>query len=131
MRMTPMNREYVRTGNWSVTAKVGKDDTELWDEVPVLDIAAGGILFLSDTPYVIGDKLWFSLKIDPMAPGIPRKISIKVKGKIVGDRGIRDGKHTFSVKFTEISSCDRIRIDELVRMTSSHNLDGYIDPLDV
>jgi len=115
---TPINRNYVRTGSWSITAKVCKDEDGQWSDAPVLDIAAGGLLFVTDVYYEEGDILQFDLKIDPMTPGISQKIPMKVKGEITSDRGVRDGKRAFSVKFTEISTADRIRIDELVRMTN-------------
>ena len=131
MLETPINRQYVRTGNWSVTSKVSKDDTQQWSDAPVLDIAAGGLLFLTDQPYKIGDLLRFDLYIDPMAPGISRTIKMTAKGEITGNRGVRDGKTALSVKFTEISKSDRIRIDELIRITNyKYMLDAGLDFLD-
>ena len=118
MTKNPINRLYVRTDSWSVSAKVRSGDAQQWLEVTVLGIAAGGLLFLTDMPYKKGDLLWFDLKIDPMAPGIAQRIPITAKGEIAGDRGTKDGKHAFSARFTEISKKDAIRIDELVRMTN-------------
>jgi len=118
MLVTPINRQYVRTGNWSITAIVSKADTQQWGDASVKDIAAGGLLFLTDMPYQKGDLLRFDLQIDPMTPGISRKIRMKASGEIIGDRGTREGRYAFSVRFTEISREDRIRIDELVRLTN-------------
>ena len=116
----PTNRAYVRTTAWSVTAKVSKDETaEEWFDALVLDMAAGGLLFLSEVPHETGDALWFDLQIDPMTPGIHGKIPMKVKGEVRGNRGMRNGMNSYSVAFTEISKSDRIRLDELVRMTNS------------
>ena len=132
MLKNPINRLYVRTDNWSVSAKVRSGGSVPWLEAAVLDIAAGGMLFLADISCKIGDFLWFDMKIDPMAPGITQKIPIKVKGEIVGDRGIRDGKHAFSAKFVDLSKKDTIRIDELIRMTNyKYKLESGLDPLDV
>jgi len=129
---TPINRHYVRTGNWSVTAIISKDGEQQWSDAPVLDIAAGGLLFLTNMPYEKGDLIRFDLHIDPMAPGICRKIRMKVKGEITGERGMRDGKRALSVRFTEISKNDRIRIDELIRMTNyKYKLDAGLDNLDL
>ena len=119
-----INRSYVRTNTWSVTAKVSTDATEDEDDVEwvdalVLDMAAGGLLFLSDIPHVTGDLLWFDLLIDPMAPGFYGKIKMKARGEVKGNRGMRNGLNSYSVEFTEISKGDRIRLDELVRMTNS------------
>ena len=73
----------------------------------------------------------FDLHIDPMTPAIPRTIRMKVKGEITGDRGEKDDKRMFSVKFTEISKGDRIRIDELIRMTNlKYKVDAGIDNFD-
>ncbi|MCL2153544.1 MAG: PilZ domain-containing protein [Oscillospiraceae bacterium] len=131
MLATPINRQYVRTDNWSVTASVSKSDSAEWHDASVLDIAAGGLLFLTDSSYEKGDLLRFDLSIDPMTPGISQIIPMKVAGIITDDRGVRDGKRAFSVKFTEISSKDRIRIDELVRMTNyMYKLDSNMDYLD-
>ena len=131
MLETPINRNYVRTGNWSVTAKVSRSDSKS-SEASVLDIAAGGLLFVSDVNYENGELLRFDLHIDPMAPGIPRKIRIKTKGEVTSNRGIRDGKNAFSVKFTEISKEDRIRIDELIRMTNyKYKIDAGLDNFDL
>jgi len=128
MSKTPINRQYVRTMNWSVSALVSKNDAEQWSDVRVLDIAAGGLLFLTDLSFEKGDSLRLDLQIDPMTPGISRKIPMKVTGEVTADRGVRDGKYAFSVKFTEISKEDRIRIDELVRMTNyKYKLDSGLD----
>ena len=119
----PTNRAYVRTNTWSVTAKVSKDETaEEWFDTLVLDMAAGGLLFLSEIPHETGDHFWFDLLIDPMTPGIHGKIPMKVKGEVRGNRGMRNGMNSYSVAFIEISKSDRIRLDELVRKTmSSYN----------
>ena len=132
MLETPTKRNYVRTDSWAVTATVSKDAIAQCKNVPVPDIAAGGLLFLSDIPFEQGDLLQFDLHIDPMAPGISRKIRIKTTGEITGDRGTRDGKHAFSVKFTDISKGDSIRIDELIRMTNyKYKIDSGLDNFDV
>ena len=132
MLETPIQREYVRTDNWSVTAKVSKDENaEQWVEVQVPNLAAGGLLFLSKTKYDIGDILWFDLLIDPMTPGITRKIPMKAKGEVRGDRGETGGTYSYSVVFTEISKGDRIRLDELVHMTNyKYKLDAEADIFD-
>ena len=125
------NRNYVRTGSWSVNATVKRDDTQQLNDVTVIDIAAGGLLFLTDISYEKGDSLRFDLNIDPMTPGIPRKIRIKTKGEVTSDRGVKDGKRAFSVMFTEISKEDRIRIDELIRMTNyKYKIDAELDIFD-
>lgn len=53
-----------------------------------------------------------------MTPGLSGSIPMKTKGVIRGDRGIRDNLHAYSVEFTMISKSDKIRLDELVRMTN-------------
>ena len=122
----PTSRAYVRTNAWSVTAKVSKDEAaEEWYDALVLDMAAGGLLFLSEIAHETGDELWFDLQIDPMTPGISGKIPMKVKGEVKGHRGKRNGMNSYSIAFTDISKNDRIRLDELVRMTiSSYRVDA-------
>ena len=115
-----LNRAYVRTNTWSVTAKVSGDEASgEWYDALVLDMAAGGLLFLTEITYETGVSLWFDLQIDPMTPGISGKIPVKAKGEIRGNRGMRNGMNSYSVAFTDISKSDRIRLDELVRMTNS------------
>ena len=122
----PTNRAYVRTNTWSVTAKVSKDETaEEWFDALVLDMAAGGLLFLTDLTHDTGDELWFDILIDPMTPGIHGKIPMKAKGEVRGNRGMRNGMNSYSVAFTDISKSDKIRLDELVRKTiSAYNADA-------
>ena len=114
-----ISREYVRTDHWSVIARISREeDSEQWIEVKVPNMAAGGLLFLTDLDFSCGDELWFDMSIDPLMPGLAGKIPMKVKGAVRGDRGHRDGMHAYSVEFLVISKSDRIRLDELVRMTN-------------
>ena len=53
---------------------------------------------------------------------------MKVKGEIRDDRGMRNGMRAYSVKFTEIADSDRIRLDELVRLTNyKYRMDSEVD----
>jgi len=109
----------VRTAVWSVGARISKDsDVKQWFDVRVIDIAANGLLFLTDIMWNVGDMLWFELFIDPIMPGIYEKIQMKVKARIVGDRGIQDSMSAYGVEFAEISEADKIRLDELIRLTN-------------
>jgi len=132
MLETRINREYVRTDYWSVVAKMSRDEiSEQWVEVRVPNLAAGGLLFLSDLTFENGSELWFDLIIDPMMPGISGTIPMKVKGVVRGDRGIKDGLHAYSVEFVAISNSNRIRLDELVRMTNyKYKLENESDIFD-
>ena len=127
-----IQREYVRTDNWSIIAKINKDkDSDQWDDVKIPNMAAGGLLFLSDIPFAAGDLLWFDLLIDPMAPGIPGKIPVKLQGEVCGIREAPNNQNAYSVEFVEISKGDRIRLDELVRMTNyKYKLDSEADIFD-
>ena len=129
MLKTPVNREYVRTDSWSVVAKVSKEDPpERWVEVKVPNVAAGGLMFTTDTPFSIGDTLFFDLQIDPITPGIARIIKIKAKGEVRGDRDLNNGLHSYGVEFLDIKKNDQIRLDELVRMTSvKYSMDSEAD----
>ena len=116
---TRINREYVRTDCWAVIAKTSREENRgNWLDVRVPNIAAGGLLFLSDLVYEAGESLWFDLQIDPLTPGVLGTIQMKTKGEVKGDRGIREGLHAYSVEFIEISKSDRIRLDELIRITN-------------
>jgi len=116
---TPTKREYVRTDNWAVVAKICKDENAgQWFDVLVPDVSSGGLLFLTDLEFMKDDALSFDLQIDPMTPGIYGIIRMKAKGAVRGDRGVRNGKRAFSVEFTEMSETDKIRLDELIRLTN-------------
>ena len=133
MLNTPVHRDYVRTDNWSVVALARKDaDGEKWFDVRIPNIAAGGLLFTTDLTFEVGDVLYYDMKIDPLTPGITTTIPMKVKGIIRGNRGQdRDGLNSYSVEFLEISNNDRIRLDELIRMTNyKGKLDGESDIFD-
>ena len=127
-----INREYVRTDHWSVIAKISRDENaEKWIDVQIPNLAAGGLLFLTDLVFENGDELWFDLLIDPMMPGIAGKIPMRAKGVVRGDRGMKDGLHAYSVEFLVISNSNRIRLDELVRMTNyKFKLDAESDIFD-
>ena len=116
---TQIQREYVRTDSWSISAKVCREtDPEKWFDVRVPNIAAGGALLLTEAAFELGEELRIDMEIDPMAPGIARKVPMKAKGVIKSDRGSKEGKYTYSVEFTEISKNDKTRLDEMVRMTN-------------
>ena len=134
MLETPINREYVRTENWSVVAKTSKDgdaEPEQWTSVQVPDLAAGGILFLTDITYEKGDSMWFDLQIDPMTPGVYGTIKIKTKGEIKAVRGKREELNAYAVAFLDMTDSDKIRLDELVRLTNfRYKVDGETDIFD-
>ena len=132
MMEAPSSRGYVRTDNWSVDAKVSKEkDAEDWIPVGVPNIAAGGLLFTTDNEFEIGDELWISLMIDPLTPGITSKIPMTVKGAVNVDRGKTAGKHSYAIRFIEISNNDQVRLDELIRLTNyAGHLAGEADIFD-
>ena len=119
MLENPIHRDYMRTDSWSITAKVSREnDSENWFDVKVPNIAAGGALVVTETLFEIGEVIQIDMEIDPVAPGFSRKIPIKTKSVVRGDRGTKEGKHIYSVEFKGISNNDRTRLDELVRMTN-------------
>jgi len=111
-------RDYIRTSNWNIHAKISADKKQ-WFDVQVPNISANGLLFLTDRSYEKDDTVWFDLKIAPMAIGPDFKVNINVKAIVQSDRGTQDNMRIFSVKFTEISDSDTIQLDELVRLTVS------------
>jgi hypothetical protein len=126
MLENPIQRDYARTDSWSVIARASKDDgANQWFDVRIPNIAAGGMLFVTDRQLSLGDVLWFDMQIDPMTPGIIGVIPMKVKGEIKGDRGSKGSQYSYSVEFTEILKSDRIRLDELVTKTNhAYKLDS-------
>jgi hypothetical protein len=111
-------RGYTRTSSWEVSAKISADKHK-WTEAEVLDIAAGGLLFLADSSHNVGEQFYFDLEINPKLLEVHGAVKIKVKGQIKSDRGVQKKKNAYSVEFTEISRSDQIRLDELVRLSTA------------
>lgn len=110
-------RDYVRTNSFKVNAKISEDG-KVWYDVKVPNIAAGGLLVLTSREYKAGDELWFNLEIDPcITYVIP--IKIRLKGIVKNDRGLYGNERMYAVVFSEISTGDQIRLDELVHMAIS------------
>jgi len=109
-------RDYVRTNNFSINARISKDG-KVWHEVNVPNIAAGGLLIHTNQDFCCGEEVWFDMKIDPrLARIVP--ISVKTKGIVRVERGEYADQHQYAITFTEISSGDQIRLDELVHMAA-------------
>jgi len=82
------------------------------------NIAAGGALIQTDKAFEIGDEVWIDLEIDPITPGITRKIPMNFKSIVRNDRGLTEGLRTYSIEFSGISKNDKTRLDELVQRTN-------------
>ncbi|MDR0248658.1 MAG: PilZ domain-containing protein [Oscillospiraceae bacterium] len=118
-------RDYVRTSNWSVDAKYSKDN-HAWLEAEIPNIAAGGLLMLADEGLQKDDEIWVDLIIDPiLGPSIP--VHIKAKAVVKAERAPQEHKHSYAVVFTDISQEDKIRLDELVRMTIAKSPDSAFE----
>jgi hypothetical protein len=116
-------RDYVRTNNFSIDAKISEDGKD-WFTVKVPNIAAGGLIFLTERSYKPGDVLNFELRIDPRII-IVIPLNMRFKGVIKSDRGPQEGKNMYAVVFSEITTDDQIRLDELVRLTISRYGEAY------
>ena len=111
-------RKYVRTENWSVTAKASKDaDGEQWFDAQVEELSAGGLLFETELFCKKGDTLRFDLEINPLMPGITDYIQVKAKGLVKSVRERHNDLLVYGVEFSDISNSDQIRLDELVQLT--------------
>ena len=109
-------RDYVRTNNFTVSARISKDG-KVWHEVKVPNIAAGGLLIHTDQDFICGEEVWFDMKIDPRIVRIV-PISVKTKGVVKVERGDYADKHQYAITFTQMSTSDQIRLDELVHMAA-------------
>ncbi|MCL2580483.1 MAG: PilZ domain-containing protein [Oscillospiraceae bacterium] len=120
-----VQRAYVRTDNWAISAKAASEkNAEKWSVVKVTEISAGGLLFHTDTPYNIGDHLWFQLHINPMIPRI-FEFEMLVRGEIKNRREHQNNIQNYGVQFTMISDGDRMKLDELImRTVSIYRLEG-------
>jgi hypothetical protein len=111
-------RGYARTSSWNISAKISADK-HIWSEIDVPDIAAGGLLFLTDASHNEGELFYFDLEINPKLLEVHGVVKIKAKGQIKSNRGVQNKKNAYSVEFTEISRGDQIRLDELVRLSTA------------
>jgi hypothetical protein len=114
--MSRIRRDYVRAENWAINAKSSPDKNG-WKEIKVSNVSANGILFHTVETLIKGDSLFVTLDINPKIVGFNTVINMKVKVRIMSERGMDEGMNAYGAEFVEISMEDQIRLDELVRMT--------------
>ena len=121
-----INRNYVRTDDMVVTAKVS-EDAKNWFSASVPNIAAAGLLFLSEKAYKEGDLLWLDLDVNPRLPEMIEHFHVKTKALVKNVRKEQDKMNSYGVVFTEISENDRIRLDEMIRLKLSKSSGFLVD----
>ena len=75
-------RKSVRTNNFTVTAKIKREDGSSSD-VDVSDISAGGLLFLSKEAFAKGEKILIDLTIEPIVLIRYNPLSIETQGEVL------------------------------------------------
>ncbi|MCL2755165.1 MAG: hypothetical protein FWD35_05565 [Oscillospiraceae bacterium] len=122
-RANPTRRGYQRTDRFTIIGKARPaSDVPVkggWDSIDVLNMAAGGLLFIIEKAYSVGDVLEFELDIDTNV--ISRlenyqsiKINVKCRAVVKYHMGIQGDKNTYGAAITEMSQSDKIRLDELI-----------------
>ena len=103
-------RTYKRDSYFCSDTKVSLDGN-IWHDVLVYDISAGGLSFLSNIIFDLGEVLWFDLTI----PEFLSQNVMKLKGEI--SRIEHEGsRFLYGVAFMDISDDVRIGIDENIQM---------------
>ena len=110
-------RAYKRDPDFCSDAKVSLDG-EIWHDAQVYDISAGGLKFLTNVMFDIGEDLWFDLEIPEF---LSHREEIKVKGTICRQAN-EEGKFLYGVAFTKITPELQIHLDENIMMRSGRYL---------
>ena len=106
-------RAYKRDPDFCSDAKVSLDG-DIWHSAEVYDISAGGLKFLTNVLFDIGEDLWFDLEVPEF---LAQREEIKVKGTICRQSD-EDGKFLYGVAFSQISPDLQIHLDENIMMRS-------------
>lgn len=109
-RMTE-RRISIRTNLLGVSAKISKDGWK-WEEVAVKDISDGGLGFVADSEYPIGEKLLLEGEASDFARGMD--ISCDIKVVFVGNTP--DGKYLFGVRFMNMSKAQQTGLSIFIEL---------------
>jgi len=106
-------RAYKRDPDFCSDAKVSLDG-DIWHDAQVFDISAGGLKFLTNVLFDIGEEIWFDLEIPEF---LSKREEIKVKGSVCRQDN-EDGKFLYGVAFSHISPDLQIHLDENIVLRS-------------
>ena len=106
-------RAYKRDLDFCSDAKVSLDG-ETWHDAQVFDISAGGLKFLTNILFDIGEDLWFDLEIPEF---LSKHQEIKLKGTICRQTN-EDDKFMYGVAFSDITPELQISLDENIILRS-------------
>ena len=117
-----IRREYVRTDDWDITAKVSAD-TQKWFDVKVSDMSAGGLMFHFnsdagfDIVYKENDIVCLDVHINPRMLHIGDiRIEAKAVIKSVRESG---GGYAVGAEFAELPQNTKIHLDEVISWTKT------------
>jgi c-di-GMP-binding flagellar brake protein YcgR len=117
MELSNNRRAYKRDINFCNDAKVSLDGV-IWHDALVFDISAGGVKFITNILFDIGDDLWFELEV----PEFLDKQEVVVKGKIRRQENDEQDKFVYGVSFEEMTDAMKINIDESIMFKEkTHN----------
>ncbi|MCL2076811.1 MAG: PilZ domain-containing protein [Oscillospiraceae bacterium] len=103
-------RFYKRDAYFCSDTKVSLDGN-IWHDVLVFDISAGGLGFQSNIIFDVGETLWFDLTI----PEFLSNNEVRLRGEINRVEH-EEGKFFYGVAFVDVSDDVRIGIDENINL---------------
>jgi len=109
-------RQNQRTNMWNVVAKAG-EEKKLWFSVVIPNISVGGLSFITDKPFKVGDRLWFDLDVDPVLPSID-KFKLLIQCEIKNARELDGAIMSYGAIFCDISNATSARLSELIDRTA-------------
>ena len=104
-------RAYKRDDHFRSEARVSLDG-EVWHNGVVYDISAGGLKFMTNIIFDVGEHLWFDLAI----PEFLSKHEIKLQGIIRRQEPDEDNRFVYGVSFKDLSADVQISIDENIML---------------
>lgn len=100
----------VRTSLLGVSAKISRDGWK-WEDVLVKDVSDGGLSFLAETEYPIGEKLVLEGEASDFARGMD--ISCDVRVVFVTES---EGKYLYGVRFVNMSKEQQIGLGIFIEL---------------
>jgi hypothetical protein len=101
----------IRTNLLGVSAKISKDGW-IWEEVVAKDISDGGLGFISDKEYPIGEKL----VLEGEASDAARSMDISCNVKVVFVGEAPGGKFSYGVRFMNMSKAQHTSLGIFIEL---------------
>jgi len=100
----------VRTNLLGVAAKISKDGWK-WEDIETCDVSDGGLGFIAETEYPVGEKLLLEGEASDFARGMD--ISCDIRVVFAGEK---DGKYLYGVRFLNMSKAQRTGLSIFIEL---------------